>query len=296
MSDTNISNEQLQSLEERQEQSLKQIQELQDVEKQLYKNLETTAASNNDNALENQEQIINRINELSNIRMNMYSNLKDMYGFLQSNVAESRSDLVDQTAIVGIVEEELNNAKGNINALRDAKNNKLRMVEINTYFSKRYEAHSDIMKAIIIICVPLLILGILTSRNLIPGNLGAILSGIVIVIALFYIGRKVVDVWMRDNMNYDEYNFAFNPKDMSPSVMEYDQAHIKGLKTDMGGSCIGQECCAAGTKWDETKSACVEGFNTGQLTQGCFNSDSKVTLKDGEVRPNDESESNYARI
>ena len=42
---------------------------------------------------------------------------------------------------------------------------KLRMIEINTYYSKRYKAHIELMKLIIIFLIPILILSILLKND-----------------------------------------------------------------------------------------------------------------------------------
>ena len=111
-----------------QDQTLQNIEQLQQMEKNLYAQLESISA-NSGNANE-QEKIIKRINELSEMRMNMFKSLTGMYDSLLQNVSETRVGLVDQITVVGVVENELNNAKSNLNNLQDAKNNKIRMVII----------------------------------------------------------------------------------------------------------------------------------------------------------------------
>lgn len=279
MENTSLSNQQLGEVQERQAKALKNIQDLQNLEKQLFTGLETSAASASPD-LKQQEQTINRINELSNMRINLYKNLQSMYTVLQSNVADTRSDLVDQTAVVGIVEKELNNAKKNIGSIKDARNNKLRMVEINTYFGKRYQAHSYLMRLIVILCIPLIILAVLTRKGFIPSNIGTGLTVVVIVIGIILIARKLIDMYMRSNMNYDEYNWDFDPNASQPTVIEYDMnelGNIRGdLQADMDLSCVGQECCSTGTVWDDKNKRCTKGFINGQLTKGAFDKGTKA--------------------
>ena len=112
------------------------------------------------------------------MRIALFKNLTNMYGNMQNNVANSRTDLVDQMTLVGVVEEELDSAKSNLHRLTDAKNNKVRMSEINTYYGKRYSAHTGVMKILIMICIPLLILAILRKKNLVPRNIANGVSGL----------------------------------------------------------------------------------------------------------------------
>ena len=226
----------IQEVQERQKTTLNNIQELQNVEKQLYSNLEASSANDN-NALEQQESVIKRINKLSDMRMNLYDQLKTMYGFLQDNVVESRNDLVDQTAVVGIIENELNNAKKKMGAIEDSKYNKLRMVEINTYASKRYDANKKIMKQVILYLVILLLIAILYNADILSSGVASTLSGLVMFIGAVVVVGKIWDVSRRDNMNFDEYNWYFDPSDATgggQSVWDYNKGQLQHTGDDLG--------------------------------------------------------------
>ena len=116
------------------------------------------------------------------------------------------------------------------------------------------------MKIIIILCIPLLILAILTKKNVISGNIGVILTGIIIAIGLLFVFRKIYDITMRDNMNFDEYNWFFDPSAMDPTVYQFDVDAITKLKTnlqaDIGLECIGSSCCKGDTKWNPKTMGC----------------------------------------
>ena len=60
-----------------------------------------------------------------------------------------------------IVEKELNAAKKRLQLLEEEKNNKIRLVEINTYFSDKYAEHSQLMKIVIFTLVPVIIISFL---------------------------------------------------------------------------------------------------------------------------------------
>ena len=114
------------SLNEGHAQTLKSIQELQTMEKNLYTQLEYSSA--NGGNIDNESKIIKRINELSEMRIGLFKNLATKYKTIQNSVAETRVDLVDQMTVVGIVENELNNVKANLNNMETAKSDKMRMV------------------------------------------------------------------------------------------------------------------------------------------------------------------------
>jgi SMC interacting uncharacterized protein involved in chromosome segregation len=153
-------------LQERNQQVLNNISQLQNQEKELYKSLDDVSLSS-----EEKQQIINKINEISQMRMNLYSSLNDLHSFYQQNVSASRTTLGQSMAAIDVLENELNQSKIRMNLIEEEKNNKLRLVEINTYYGKRYNAHSKLMKTIVIICIPIIILAVLANMGILPSNL-----------------------------------------------------------------------------------------------------------------------------
>jgi uncharacterized membrane protein (DUF485 family) len=271
---------------------LKNIEQLQTMEKDLYKELE-----NNTNIATSADSIINRINQLSQIRISLYKSLNYNYKSLQTNVNESRSQLVDLSIVVGIVEEELNNAKTQLNQLNQIKNNKMRMVEINTYYGKEYKAQSGLMKLIIFVFIILLILIILWKKGLLPDSIAKILLGVVLAIGGFFIIRRILDISWRDNMNFDSYNWDFTPD--GENTNEYHKETNNNNNNNNpnqfnGIDCIGNACCTEGMKYDINARKCIknvapETFVSGQLTKHCFNSkgskDSKALSGDDYPAP-----------
>lgn len=218
------------------------------------------------------EQLMNQIHRLANERAELFKTLLNIYANVQRDVSETRSDLVDQLTVVGVVEQELTNARNNLDALGGAKNNKNRMALINTYYGKRYQAHTGIMKMIIMICVPLLILAIVGKKGFIGENITRPLALIVIIVGGFFLFRRIWDLSSRDNMNYDEYNWDFDPNNVKPTVYQYDKeqldksdmgdrisSDLHTLASDLGVECIGPNCCSKGMSYDHKQNRCVEG-------------------------------------
>ena len=261
--------ENLQKLKTRHQSTLESIRDLQNFERSMYSKLDTGVANKSLTKPE-QEQVIQKINELSQMRSNLFQNLKDVYTYEAGNVSETRNDLVNQITTAGIIENELNNAKQTLTALEDERYNSLRMVQINEYYGKRYGAQADLMKTITLFCIPLLILAILMQKGMIPSNIGGPIMSIILIIAIIYCGRMAWDINRRDNMNFDEYNWFWDPKANDPTVYEYDKEQIQGVVDDsedalqsLGkdlGTCVGDACCSTGMTFDKEKLQCVEGF------------------------------------
>jgi hypothetical protein len=253
-----------------QNQTLQNIKQLQDLEKDLYTKLEKSVAqSNSTSTTPEQTEIIKRINELSQMRINLFKSLNQMSSSIQHSVSSRRVDLVDQLTLIGVVEKELNNAKAHMNETATAQNNKMRMVEINTYYGKRYKAYTELMKLFIIICIPLLLLAILKKRELIPETIMNGISAVILLIGSFFFIRKLFDISWRDNMNFDEYQWINMPTGASgKTVYEYDKEQIEGTTSELEneaqtlgsslGGCIGSECCSGTMIYDQKAMKCVD--------------------------------------
>ena len=259
MTDTNtnidMSSDDIKNLNQGNQQTLNDIKNLQMYEKELYDNLEQNSFNGKLTA-EQKQNIVDKINQISQMRINLYDNLKNMYGFLQQNASTSRTTLNEQMIAIQIVENELNESKRKLKLLEDEKYNKIRLVEINTYYGKQYNAHTQIMKIIVYVCIPIIILSILVNRGLIPENIYNILTGLIIIIGLFFIVRKILDMINRDNMNYDEYDWYFN-KGESPSQDTTVASSGSNPWTTPSMTCMGAACCYEGSTYDETQNICI---------------------------------------
>ena len=206
-----------------------------------------------------QGRLLKKIKELQALKSSLYNSLSYSYTSTQSNVAEARNSLVNEVAVSGVIKNELDNAKHNLSSLKDARFNKLRMAEINNYYSEKYSAQTTVMKTIVYYCIPVLILGILIKKEFIPSSIGMSIMGILISLAIFTIGYQLIDIASRDNMVFSEFEFPFNPEDVNLNS-DSNNKDQPG-KIDMTLSCAGQECCPPGniygTVWDEKTKKCI---------------------------------------
>ena len=157
--------------------------------------------------------------------------------------------------------------------------NNLRLNEINTYYSQLYMAKFKIFRIIAIMCLPLILIGILKQRYLLTSNIASILAIIIIIIASFFIVPSILDIYNRDNMNYDEYNFPFNSSSTSNPKIDTtgtSTGTTTGTSQDSVPECVGQECCTnIGLSYNDVNKKCIiqasqpimEGFLSGQSSQ-----------------------------
>ena len=70
------------------------------------------------------------------------------------------------------------------------------------------------------------------------------------------IGKQLIDIGSRDNMNWDEYYWNFD-KDKAPSDTTIGDVSNPWEKNSMSLTCIGSACCDTTSMYDSTKNICI---------------------------------------
>ena len=266
MADPNIS--------QNNEQILNDIQTLQQMEQQLFNNLETNTSLTS----QQQQEIVEKMNQVSNMRINLYQTLSGVNNYFQNALSSSVGTLQEQSVAIGIVENELNQAKRRLEILQDEKNNKVRLVEINDYYGSRYAEHSQLMKIVIFTLVPVIILTILFTRSIIPGFIYYALLIIVCAIGGYYFWTIYFSMITRDNMNYQEYAWYFNAKNAPTGAISSNDPWA-----GLGLTCVGPQCCSTGQVWDASLNQCV-GDSTVETFEGMVQK-SLTKTQNGKYKP-----------
>ena len=251
-SNTNTIASSLPDMEENNSQILNDIQSLQTIEQELFNNLENQP----DLSTDKQQQIISKINNISNMRVNLYQTLGGVNDFFKTSLSNSTNTLVEQTKAIEIVEQELNKSKKRLELLEEEKNNKIRLVEINNYYGQKYAEHSDLMKNIIYILIPVLILSLLKNKGLLPENIYYILVVVIGVIGSYLLWQKFISILSRDSMNYQEYNWYFDANSAPVVNSSSDDSDPWASSGDSYGICIGEACCPSGLIYDLSLNNC----------------------------------------
>ena len=243
---------------------LTSIQTSQNSEQELVAQLDILTNQSNFSMTPEIQSMVDSINGLSESRISLFHSISDKADVLQSGVSNSRTDLISQMTLLQVVEDQLNQAKKSMAQLQNSNDTQLRLVQINTYYGKRYSAQSTLMKLIILICLPLLILLILKKKGLLPELISNYAIGITVAVGAFFVVRAGWDISTRSNMDFDEYNWNYeNPAGQVPTVWQYNKEHLfnidNPLKTLMSnlGLCLGSNCCANGMYFDEKSQQCT---------------------------------------
>ena len=244
------------------EQLLSDISNLQQIETELLNNLE----NNTSLTAEEEEKIITKVNNISKMRVNLYQSLDNMNSYYMTALDSSRDTLREQTAAVSIVEKELERSKEKLKSLEVEQNQKVRLAQINEYYSEKYTEHALLMKIIIAILVPILILAILNNKGILPDSA---FNGLVVVIGIigsFFFGKVMFSIFYRDNMNYQAYDWGFDASN-APTRSTSSDADASGNSdpwkstTTIGLNCIGDACCGSGMTFDASSNLCVISSN-----------------------------------
>ena len=245
------------NFQENNEQILNDIQSLQQIEQKLFNSLE----SNPNLSTEEQAKMIEKMNQLSNMRINLYKTLSGVNNYFQSALDSSIGSLKEQAVAIEIVENELNQAKKRLAILEEEKNNKIRLVEINTYFGDKYEQQSKIMKIIVYTLISIIILTLIYRTGLLPNIIYYLLLMIIASIGGYYFWIEYLSSTKRDRMNYQEYAWSFNTNSVpigTPSTDDPWQSNF--------GTCIGNMCCSEGLVYDKDLNQCVSSKQTAPST------------------------------
>lgn len=245
------------------EQILNDIQKLQKIEQDLFSSLENPQIQP-----DSSKKIISKINDVSQMRINLYKLLNNLNSNYQSSLTNSREVLSEQNVAIEIVETELNRAKQRLAVIEEEKNNKIRLIEINTYYGQSYEEHSNMMKLFIYVLIPIIGLSILFKQGFIPSSIYTILNVVIIIIGVILLWRNYSKIYIHDKLNYPEYAWTFDAStapgpDLSLSASDNDPWG------KLNTTCIGSACCTSATNYDYSLNKCVPN-NANTITSEPF--------------------------
>lgn len=244
--------------QQKNDQTLQHIHQLQMLEQEWYDKLQSPALTP-----EKKEKMIQKINELSSMRLSMYNSLQNLYQTYQNTVNSSSDVLQEQQIAVRTIETELNQTKRKINALSQERANQIRLIEINSYYGQRYEAHKELAKIVaLFLCLPLFVITILYRTGLMPTSIWFGLATLILFVGGYFSLRKWYDIYKRSNMVWDNYNWYFNRNDAEKQYPQDSTGNASASASDpwqtSTTSCIGAECCdPTNSTYDPAQNKCI---------------------------------------
>ena len=180
--------------------------------------------------------------------------VNDLISYQQlENANKNSSDATAQA--LKTAENEREKALRAYNNMLSERDSKARIVEINTYYSKQYDAYTNIFKIVFFACIPLVLLGMLNKEGLIDSGSYFRFSMLVIVIGFLMTAYRINDMYWRNNLNYDNYDWLYDTPVKDEGTWEYKKRKeaSEGVLLGEGSStCQGSNCCYDGTYWNGT--------------------------------------------
>lgn len=239
--------------------TLDNIKELRDVEKSIYRNPAIYSPLTT-----KQSKMVKKLERIGKVRSSLVDDLARNYETSNSEMAQTRSD---------------------IDVLSNALGNKQRMVEINTYYGKQYDAHRAVAMLLLYTFIVIFIVALVRNRGLLSANIANILVALVLLVGAVMIYFRVSDLSMRNNMDYDKYEWPSMSSD-GKKLKDY----VPPPPDPVGGesncpkdpsSCVGEKCCGTGTTYDDDSKKCKTVGVTDVSTRESFVSMFREGRSDG---------------
>ena len=221
---------------------LKAVGDLAENEQLLKEKLEQLSGSDLGQAQKVKQQtvIMAELKRNARVRAALLKTLPGMIQTTAAGVANSRGALANQLTVAEIMNHQLKEAEVGLGKVAGTQDNKMRMVEVNTYYSDQYQAQASLMKLIIIVSVAFLLIVILMKKKLIPTSVATTLLVGIVLIGAILIVMRYLNITSRSSMVFDEYEWNADPP-------AYDPGTAAEFDGDMGFSCLNGICCGPGT-------------------------------------------------
>ena len=161
------------------------------------------------------------------------------------------------------------NEKGtNVNKVYDRiteqNDDKMRKIDINTYYNKAYQEYFNILKVIILVCIIIVPIIIANKNNLVPDIVTMFLIVAIIVVTMIFIFYKFSDIYMRDTADFDKMKIPYD-REGETLQKEGTIKKKKNLLTSLTLTCIGEDCCDGSMVYDFAKNRCIATENFGNF-------------------------------
>jgi hypothetical protein len=126
------------------------------------------------------------------------------------------------------------------------------------------------MKIVVFTLIPVIVLTILNKKSILPNMIYYILLVIVSLIGAFFFWNRFASIIMRDNMNYQEYNWYFDPNSTTTTSNSTTTDPWAGESSSYG-TCVGDSCCSPGLTYDASMNQCVSATTESFITESMVN-------------------------
>tara|TARA_B100000902_G_scaffold368504_1_gene391910 strand:- start:5112 stop:5936 length:825 start_codon:yes stop_codon:yes gene_type:complete len=206
-----ITENDLNKIYQKRQNSLNLIDDLDEIQKtQIQELIDTVNDGTVSDIDEEVRKRIQSIDYISKQKRGTYEDLSSSLTFLMDRYGQSRADKSIQDANATMIKQELNDLKEETKQYKDNLSEKQKKTQINTYYLKRYQNLIQLTQTLCIYIFVIIIVMVLHVNELLGDNIKIGIMGIIIAVAIIHLGKKIVDFYFRNNMNFDEYDWPFN--------------------------------------------------------------------------------------
>lgn len=209
--DNDISESDLDEMYMKRRNSLNLIDDLDKIQNEKIEDLKRLVnEGGNDLEPEDVKKRVDTIEYVGKQKIGTYKDLSSSLTFLMDKYGQSRTDKLLQDANATMIKNELNKLKDENKKYKDNLSEKQKKTEINTYYLKRYQNLIQLTQILCVYVFLVIIVMVLSVNELIGDNIKIGLMGFIGAGAIIHLGKRIVDFYFRNNMNFDEYDWPFN--------------------------------------------------------------------------------------
>ena len=250
-----MSNQSTNMFQEKNNELSNYIDQLSKVEQDLIEEISNTKDQ------KEQARLTNLLVLIQETRTNLINSLSSINTYYTQNLIGSSHTLEQQTDAVAIMDKEMIQAKKRLAYINEQKENKLRVVEINQYYSASYAEWTYLVKILIVTIIAFtIVIKMKMYITWLPQELFSLLMFIIGVVSIYLIFTIIISIYSRDNMVYDEYNWNFNIH--NAPKMDTGMSFKNPFKLTDIITCVGSSCCQEGTLWKNNIGKCVPQVST----------------------------------
>ena len=160
------------------------------------------------------QKLLGEIKNIEQIKTSIYNTLITSYELTQQQIEAIRPIVANSNVANQLMADALNLKLEKLGEEIQLNNNSQRLIGVNNYYARRYEAHSSVMKKIVLFCGVIILVIFLMKIGFISDGISSILIIATLVVGVIMIGKEAWDISRRSNIDFDRYNYPFNEKNL----------------------------------------------------------------------------------
>ena len=223
-----------------------------------------TSDLNNPETNKRIKKLLAEIENIEQIKTSIYNTLTSSYQLTQQQIDAIRPIVANSNVANQLMADALNVKLEQLGEQIDLHNNSERLIGVNNYYARRYEAHSSVMKKIVLFCGIIILVIFLMKIGFINDSISSILIIATLAVGIVIVGKQVWDISRRSNIDFDKYNFPFNDKNLPSRTTNkidkktdetYGRQWVSNLCSDITKTASSVENSIAGDVGDNSAAA-----------------------------------------